>query len=98
MARNGKFFYTTNLPGGGTDGLFTINTKTNTVIGDPVDTDYPIPHNIALTPVLRKLYVTHSGGTADKVTVYTVSIHHPIPVASGEVTVGTNPFGLAFVR
>lgn len=97
MSRNGKVFYTTNLPGGGTDGLFAIDTRTNSIIGDPVDTPYPVPHNIALTGNGRKLYVTHSGATADKVTVYTVSRHNPVPVFAAEVTVGLNPFGLAFV-
>lgn len=97
MAPNGKVFYTTNLTGGGTDGLFAIDTRSNSLIGDPVDTPYPVPHNIALTRNGRKLFVTHSGATADKVTIYTVSKHDPEPVYAGEVTVGLNPFGLAFV-
>jgi DNA-binding beta-propeller fold protein YncE len=99
MSRNGLFFYTTNLPNGGVDGLYTIFTLLNTVIGDPTDTPYPVPHNIALTTSGRKLYVTHSGGTSDKVTVYeTRGFFAPIPVYSMEVTVGLNPFGLAYVR
>ncbi len=98
MARNGKVFYTTNLPGGGADGLFAIDTQSNTVIGaDGVDTPYPVPHNIALTPDAHKLFLTHSGGTADKVTIYTTTANDPIPVLTGEVTVGLNPFGLAYV-
>ncbi len=97
MAFNGRFFYTTNLPGGGTDALFTIDTRTNTVIGDAVDSPYPVPHNIALTPFPGKLYLTHSGGAADKVTFYDVSSSDPIPVYAGEVTVGLNPFGLSYV-
>ena len=98
MTRNGKVFYTTNLPGGGTDAIFAIDTSTNTVIGEAVDTPYPVPHNLALTPNGHKLYVTHSGGTADKVTIYTQSQNDPTPVFSGEVTVGLNPFGLAYIR
>jgi Uncharacterized conserved protein len=97
MARNGKTFYTTNLPGGGIDGLFAIDTDTNTVIG-ATDTPFPAPHNIALTPNSKKLYLTHSGATSNKVTIYTVSNNDPIPALSGGVTVGLNPFGLAFVR
>jgi DNA-binding beta-propeller fold protein YncE len=97
MTRNGKVFYTTNLPGGGTDGLFAIDTRTNTVIGEPVDTPYAVPHNIALTNNGKKLFLTHSGPTADKVTIYTSSGNDPIPVLSGEVTVGLNPFGLTFI-
>jgi DNA-binding beta-propeller fold protein YncE len=97
MTFNGKYFYTTNLPGGGTEALFTIDTQTNSVIGDAVDSKYPVPHNIALTQSPGKLYLTHSGGTSDKVTFYDVSYQDPIPVPAGEVTVGLNPFGLAYV-
>lgn len=97
MSRNGRFFYTTNLPGGGADGLYTINTRTNRIIGQPTDTPYEVPHNIALTPNGGKLYVTHSGPTADKVTIYTTERYDPAPVYAGEVSVGLNPFGLAYV-
>jgi DNA-binding beta-propeller fold protein YncE len=97
MTRNGRYLYTSNLPGGGTDGLFTIDIRTNTVVGEATDTPYPVPHNIALTPNSHKLYLTHSGGTADKVTVYTMTGEDPIPVYAGEFTVGLNPFGLAYV-
>jgi DNA-binding beta-propeller fold protein YncE len=98
MSKNGLFFYVTNLPGGGTDALYTIFTLFNIVIGDPVDTPYPVPHNLALTSNGRKLYVTHSGGTSDKVTVFkTKGWFFPIPEYATEVTVGLNPFGLAYV-
>jgi YVTN family beta-propeller protein len=94
---NEKTFYTTNLPGGGTDGLFAINTKDNSIIGS-TDTPFAVPHNIALNTNGRKIYVTHSGGTSDKVSIYTVSNKNPVPELSGVVTVGFNPFGLAFVK
>jgi YVTN family beta-propeller protein len=95
MAPNGQVFYTTNLPGGGTDGLFAIDTKTNAILGS-ADTPYAVPHNIVVTKN-KKLFLTHSGGTADKVTIYDVSVADPIPTLIGEVTVGLNPFGLAYV-
>jgi DNA-binding beta-propeller fold protein YncE len=97
MLRNGKVFYTTNLPGAGVEGIFAINTRTNTVIGPATDTPYAVPHNIALTPNGRMLYLTHSGATQDKVTFYSTSPTNPLPVLAGEVTVGLNPFGLAYV-
>ena len=97
IPRSGRVLYVTNLPGGGTDGLFTINLKTNTVLGDAVDTAFPTPHNVVATGKGDKLYVTHSGSTSDKVSVYTTSRRHPTPVHMGNVTVGLNPFGLAFV-
>jgi DNA-binding beta-propeller fold protein YncE len=95
MPRHGRYFYTTNLPGGGTDALYVIDTRSLAVVGDPVDTPYPVPHNIAFTPSGRKLYVTHSGPN-DKVTVYRASIRQPVPEYVGEITVGANPFGLAY--
>jgi DNA-binding beta-propeller fold protein YncE len=97
MALNGRFFYTANLPGGGTDALFTIDTETNTVVGMGVDSPYPVPHNIALTQSGRKLFLTHSGGTSDKVTIYSASASDPVPEYVTEVTVGLNPFGLTYV-
>ena len=98
MARFGNVFYTTNLPGEGMGGLYAIDIRTNSVIGKAVDTPFPVPHNIALTPILRKLYVTHSGTFANKVTVYTVSRQNPVPVYRGSITVGLNPFGLSYVQ
>jgi len=97
MPRNGRYFYTTNLPGGGNDALYTIDTQTNSLAGVPVDTPYAVPHNIVLTPNSQKLYVTHSGGTSDKVTIYAAKGNDPTPVLVGEVTVGFNPFGLTYV-
>lgn len=95
MPLSGQVFYTTNLPGGGTDGLYAIDLRTNTVLGT-TDTPYAVPHNIALTPAGDKLYVTHSGGTSDKVTVYEIGADN-LPVLSSEVTVEWNPFGLSYV-
>lgn len=97
MAGNGKYFYTTNLPGGGAGGLVTIGTRRNDLSGYPVDTPYAVPHNIALTPNGKVLYVTHSGGTADKVTVYDIVGPYGQPEYRGEVTVGLNPFGIGYV-
>jgi DNA-binding beta-propeller fold protein YncE len=97
MGRKGKFFYTTNIPGGGPAGIFTIDVRTNRLIGPAVDTPYPQPHNVALTPDGLKLYLTHSGPGSNKVTIYTISKKNPTPVLSGEVVVGENPFGIAYV-
>jgi len=97
MTTNGKVFYTTNLPGGGTNGIYTINTKNNSVLGS-TNTPYPVPHNVAVNNSSKKLYLTHSGGTSDKVTVYSISNHNPVPVFLKEITVELNPFGLAYAQ
>jgi DNA-binding beta-propeller fold protein YncE len=95
FSNNGKVFYTTNLTGGGTDGLFAVDTRTKNILGT-TDTPYAVPHNIALTRN-GTLYLTHSGGTSNKVTIYAVSSADPIPTLIGEITVGLNPFGLAYI-
>ena len=96
MRVDGRVFYTTNLLGGGTDGLVAIDTRDMQVLG-AANTPYPVPHNIALTTAGEKLYLTHSGGTSDKVSIYSASLDEPVPALLGEVTVGLNPFGIAFV-
>ena len=95
MTPNGRRFYTSNFPGGGTNGLWVIDTHNNIVLG-ATNTPYSGPHNIEFTPNGRKLYLTHSGAN-NKVTIYTVSKRNPVPVLAGEVTVGANPFGIEFV-
>ena len=101
MPFNGETFYTTNLPGGGPDGLIAVNTSTN-AISNTQGTPFAVPHNIALTPNLKaapdaqKLYITHSGATSDKVSVYDVSGSHPVFLRT--ITTDLNPFGIAFMR
>ena len=97
MALTGKTFYTTNLPGGGPAGLWTIDVKTNMVISH-TDTPKPVPHNIALTPDSRKLYITHSGGSSNTVSVYRIPAGQQTPEFVKEITVGFNPFGLAYAN
>jgi DNA-binding beta-propeller fold protein YncE len=103
MAYDGGFFYTTNFPGSGPDGLFTIDTRTNRLLEPErnmpagLATPFAAPHNIALTLSGRKLYLTHSGPAAEKVSIYTIRPQTGTPVLAGSVTVGRNPFGLAFV-
>jgi DNA-binding beta-propeller fold protein YncE len=97
MPRNGKTFYTTNISGGGSNGIYAIDTRSNRVLA-AVDTPLPVAHNIALTLRGHKLYVTHSGASSDQVSVYRINHKTRLPVLSSSVTVGFNPFGLAFVR
>ncbi len=97
VSPNNRFFYTTNLPGGGADAILTIKTMNNSVVGSPVATPYPVPHNIALSSGGRMLFVTHSGPTADKVTIYKIHGSSGLPTYWSEVTVGSNPFGIGYV-
>ncbi len=96
MAPDAKTFYTTNTPGDGTDGIIAIDTETNEVVGT-TDTPFPTPHNIEIVPEGDKLYLTHSGERANRVSVYTLSPDERVPVLAGDITVGINPFGLVWV-
>ncbi|MGI9597219.1 MAG: YncE family protein [Acidimicrobiales bacterium] len=84
----------TTIAGGGVDAVSELNGRL-TELRDTVDTDFPVPHNITVDN-RRQMFVTHSGGSADKVSVIRL-----VRDGFGEpetVTVGLNPFGLAFVR
>ncbi|MEM8488980.1 MAG: hypothetical protein AAF564_25770, partial [Bacteroidota bacterium] len=89
MPFNGATFYTTNLPNGGTDGLYAVNTATGAV-SCFTNIPLPVPHNIALAPNLKaasvpqKLYITHSGATANSVSVFDVSGAAPTLVTAIE--------------
>lgn len=93
---NSRQFYTTNISDLGVAAVQCIDTKSNTVAG-VADTPDPIPHNIAVTANGRKLYVTHSGGGASTVSVFETN-KKGNPTFVTTVTVGSNPFGLAFTH
>lgn len=97
MPRNGKTFYTSNISGGGSNAIHAIDTRQNTLLGDAADTPFPIPHNLALTRKGDKLYVTHSGAGSDQVSVFRINRKTRLPEFVTTVSVGLNPFGLAFV-
>jgi DNA-binding beta-propeller fold protein YncE len=96
MTVSGGTFYTTNFfASAGMDGLFAVDTRTNRVKG-AAHTPVGTPHNIAVTPDGRKVYVTHSG-TNNQVSVYEAPGDSPAPRLLHTVSVGQNPFGLEFV-
>ena len=99
MAKNQNTFYTTEITTvDGNDALYAIDTETVSIIDtlDTFDTENSVPHNIALTPNNRNLYITHSGAGSDKVSVYRLVQDIP-DVLITTIDVGLNPFGLAYV-
>jgi len=86
--------YVANIGGGE---LYTINALNNTQIGTAVATPEAIPHNITVNKYGDKMFVTHSGGTANKLSIYSVS-HSGTITPGAVVTIGTNPFGLAYYK
>jgi len=104
-----KFFYTSNLPGvtnaeGNKDALWAIDANTLEVVASSPFPDAPAlkaAHNITINGNGSKLYLTHSGhedgdSTGD-VSIYEISPAHPMPMLQKIISVGVNPFGIAYV-
>lgn len=100
MKHNDQVFYTTNLPGGGKDGLVGVDVDNNTVLSKTDTGGEDVPHNITITGNDSKLYITHSGhGEGEikgEVTVYDVR-DDAHPSFLKKIPVGLNPFGIAYV-
>ncbi len=92
----GRRLYVTNIAEGGAHGLYTLDAKGKHII-DTDNTPYGAPHNITVTANGQKIYVTHSGATQDKVSVYQTIPGRQLPSYLGEITVQNNPFGLAYI-
>lgn len=85
----------TNISGGGFDAVWALDGRLRRT-SDQVTTSVAIPHNLTID-TSDQVFVTHSGGAANQVSVIQLSRRGQF----GEpqtVTVGTNPFGLAFIR
>ncbi|KAL3768939.1 hypothetical protein ACHAWO_004049 [Cyclotella atomus] len=91
-----KYLCVTNISGGGTGGLVTIQTGTNATVVETIDTPEAVPQNVAADDD-GCVYVTHSGGAADQLSVYSTNASG-IPTLFDQYTVGANPFGLAVVE
>jgi DNA-binding beta-propeller fold protein YncE len=95
MMPDGSRFYTTNIAGGGVNGLVTINTATNAAI-DSDSTSFGTPHNIAITSDQTQLFLTHSGATSTAVSIFDLA-NDGSPDNPGfidSVNVGLNPWGI----
>lgn len=79
----------TNIAGGGLDAVWDATRFLE--VEDSTDTEVAVPHNLA--ELGGRVFVTHSGATADAVSVIE---HGRRGFGDSEiVNVGTNPFGLA---
>ncbi len=92
----GERLYVSNIADNGSDGLYTLENRWLNVI-QINDTPFPTPHNIAVSDNGEKIYITHSGAQQDKVSVFVTKPGLSFPSYEGEVTVGKNPFGLAYI-
>ena len=92
MPASGSHVYVADIAG---SRLGVFDTDTNMQVGEALDTPFSTPHNLAINAAEDKLFVTHSGGTADKVSIYSLD---PEPSLITSLTVGLNPFGLAYYQ
>ncbi len=90
---NRKEVFVTTIAGGGIDAVSQLDGDLTTVEAT-ADTAFPVPHNLTVDNS-RQVWVTHSGGTAKTVSI--IPITKDGLDSAVTVTVGTNPFGLAFV-
>jgi DNA-binding beta-propeller fold protein YncE len=96
FTNDGETLYITTFPGTGEDGLHVIDPETNTLI-DSVLTQLN-PHNVITSTDDARLYITHSGATSTRVTVYDITgANRDSPAFLTQLTVGANPFGLIAV-
>lgn len=84
----------TNITGGGVDAVWELN-QGLTKVRATASTEFPVPHNLSVDRQ-RQVWVTHSGAAADQVSI--IDLDRMGFGATATITVGTNPFGLGFVR
>lgn len=92
-APNQDYVYVADI---GNSELYSIKTSNNSIEAGPVGTPAAISHNLTVNEAGDKLFVTHSGGSATLLSTYTLSDGNI--TAETSVTVGTNPFGLAYYK
>ena len=92
MPGSGAYIYAANISD---SQIGVVETATHTQVGVPLDAPFPTAHNLSINAGEDKLFVTHSGATADKLTIYELN---PAPSFLTSVTVGNNPFGLVYYR
>ncbi len=92
MPASGSYVYAANIAG---SQLAVFDTGSNTQVGVPVNTPFPVAHNLTINAAEDKLFVTHSGGMANQLSIYTLD---PLPVLETSITVGMNPFGILYYQ
>ncbi len=90
MPGSGDYVYVANISSAE---LGVFETSNHTQVGVNVSTPHPTPHNLTINAAEDKLFITHSGASADQLSIYSLD---PVPVHEISVTVGTNPFGLVY--
>ncbi|MEN5378884.1 YncE family protein [Sphingobacterium kitahiroshimense] len=85
--------FVSNITGGQ---LYSIDPVTSDPFHEPVTTDNT-PHNMVLNDEGDKMFVTHSGASANLVSIYSINAAQAISYSTS-VTVENNPFGLTYYK
>jgi DNA-binding beta-propeller fold protein YncE len=98
MTSDAAYLYVGNLPASGPMAVYTVDLAQQALAGAPVDVPSDgKPHNLAVSDDGAKLYLTHSGPGATRVTA--LSLASPAqPKIVANLDTDTNPFGLVFFR
>lgn len=80
----------------GSSALYSIKSSDNSIQASAVSTPAATAHNLAVNESGDKLFVTHSGGMSTLLSTYTLNDGNITNETT--VTVGTNPFGLAYYK
>ncbi|MCB0640345.1 MAG: YncE family protein [Phaeodactylibacter sp.] len=90
MPNSGDYLYVADIAG---NRLGTFDIATEMALGMPLTTPFMTPHNLTINDAEDKLFVSHSGATADQLTIYELG---PEPIFSTALTIGANPFGILY--
>lgn len=85
--------FVTNISG---QKLYSINSSNSSINGTAVNAALATPHNIVINEAGNKMFVTHSGPTANNVSVYKITGTNITSEAN--VVTGNNPFGIAYYK
>lgn len=85
--------FVTNISG---QQIYSINAKNNTQNGSAIAALYATPHNISINEMGDKMFVTHSGASANNVSIY--GINGSTISGTSTIISGTNPFGLTYYK
>lgn len=88
-----KTIFVTNITGGQ---LYSIDASNGTENGTALASLSKVPHNITVNEAGGKMFVTHSGATAELVSVYDIKTAKLSGITS--VKTGTNPFGITYYK
>lgn len=90
-----RTLFVSNITGGQ---LYAINTENNSQKGSTVSSLLATPHNIVVNETGTKMFVTHSGASANMLSTYSINNTGIAIAGDAVITTSTNPFGLAYYK